>query len=214
MSISEGLTITDKGRWRLGWVILALFAASGVAMAQGLPGQRHHQRPNMLGGRQGQGPRNKRGREARRHPPAFYKRLRELPPEEQERVLANDERFQKLPLEQQKEIRERLQNWNSLSPEEQERIRVRQEIVSNLTPTQREHARALFQEWRQVDPARRHELRDTFIRMRKLPPTERLQFLSSQEITQRFTPEERRLLEGLSRLLPDARGEAPAKPQD
>src|SRR5579864_2106915 len=37
----------------------------------------------------------------RPHPPGFFQRLRELPPAEQERVMANNERFRSLPPERQ-----------------------------------------------------------------------------------------------------------------
>src|ERR1700693_1212275 len=57
-------------------------------------------------------PRMQPGPDQHPHPPVFFKRLRELPPEEQERVMANDRRFQQLPPERQAQIRDNLRHWN------------------------------------------------------------------------------------------------------
>ena len=62
----------------------------------------------------------------------FYEHLRDLPPKEQERVLANDKRFQRLPPQRQQRIRENLRRWNDLSPQRKEQLREREEIFSQV----------------------------------------------------------------------------------
>ncbi len=203
-----------KVRWHFAVVFLAVFVAASRGLAQAPKidhgGPRH--RREEVGRRQRRAPHPKK--DQHRHAPGFVKRLRDLPPEEQERVLANDERFQRLPTERQEMIRERLRRWNALNPEEKERLRERQEIFESLSPQQREEARALFQQWRRLEPERRKELMVAFRRLRDLPPGEREGFLSSPEIGKRFSPSERDLLFGLGRLLPASRGDASPEPED
>jgi hypothetical protein len=151
-----------------------------------------------------QGPRA--GPDRHSHPPAFFKRLRELPPEEQERVMANDERFQRLPPARQTIIRRNLERWNSLTPRQKEQIRERQEILESLSPAQRREARALFPRYNHLPPDRKKAVREAFLHARDLSPSQREQFLSSSEVTDNFSPPERRLLRGLTRLLPDSKG--------
>ncbi len=198
----------DRSRWlvRLGGAALALLLGASLSFAQrpsrprggGPYGPRGHQQ-GMRAARPGL----RAERDLHQHGPGFMKRLRDLPPQEQERVMANDERFQRLPPERQARIRERLRSWNALSPEERERFRARQDIFSSLSPDQRRQARGLFQQWRQLDPERRQMLMRAFRRLRDLPPAEREQFLASPEVAKRLSPEERDLLSGLGKLLPE-----------
>lgn len=58
---------------------------------------------------------------------------------------------------------------------------------------------------------RRRNLMQAFRRLRDLPPNERERLLSGPEIEERFSPDERRLLEGLLRLLPEPQAEGPVE---
>ncbi|HEV2247077.1 MAG TPA: DUF3106 domain-containing protein, partial [Terriglobia bacterium] len=126
-----------------------------------------------------------RVRQALRTQPAgrkgFFARLRDLPPNEQERVLKNDRRFQSLPPERQQKIRENLQHWNQLSPEQKEQIRKREEIYSQLTPEERQNVREMSGEWRDLRPAERMRVRMALRRMRGMTPEERQKFLASPQ---------------------------------
>ena len=53
-------------------------------------------------------------------PPRAIERLQDMPPDQQERFLQNNQRFQNLPPEQQARIRQRLQAWNRLTPSQQQ----------------------------------------------------------------------------------------------
>lgn len=177
-------------------VALGIFLVVAGARAQRRPG-RAMRLPRQE--RRGMGAQ----RQNQNHAPGFMQRLRDLPPQEQERVLANDMRFQRLPPEQQARIRENLQRWNALSPEQKQQIRERQRVLENLTPAQRREAQEVFQQWRDLPPARRRELRVAFGHLRDLPSDQREQFLTSPELQNRFSPDEIRMLRGLSRLLPE-----------
>lgn len=192
----------------LAQALLVAILAAGAALAQ-----RPHRMPSGAGPRppnqapRSPGPRMQGPANPQQHQPGFLQRLRDLPPEEQERVLANDTRFQNLPPDRQKQIRENLSRWNSLTPEQKEKIRERQDILQSLSPAQREQARETFKQWRQLSPERRQNLTQAFREMRDLPPGQRQAFLSSPEIQKRFSPDERHILEGMGKLLPEsARG--------
>lgn len=159
-----------------------------------------HQRAGQWSNR---GPLGRRDQHA--HPPGFFQRLRELPPEDQERVMANDEHFRSLSPDQQQRIQRNLQKWNSLSPEQKQQVRERQEILESLSPAQRQEARALFPRYNHLPPERKQAVMKAFLHMRDLPPARRERFLSSPKVDQRFSPEERDLLRGLGQLLPPRR---------
>ena len=128
--------------------------------------------------------------------------------------MASDARFRRLPPVRQQMIRQRLERWNALTSEQQARFREREEIFESLSPAQREDARALFPEWRRLSFDRRNALMEAFRQLRDMPPGQRQQFLNGPEVAQRFSPEERSLLGGLTRLLPDSSSAAPRDPEE
>lgn len=192
-------------------LLVALVVAADLLLAQGPrghgrhmgPGPRHGER--MGPGMHGQGRMHHRGQ-------GFFRRLRELPPEEQERALANDSRFQRLSPARQQMIRERLRQWNALSPEMKERVCEREEVFMSLSPEQRREARGIFPRWRELAPERRQALMQAFRQLRDAPAGQRKQFLASEEVQKRFSPEEREILAGLGYLLPQGRGEPLVEP--
>ncbi len=136
------------------------------------------------------------------HAPGFFSQLRDLPPDQQEKVLENDARFQSLPEDRQQQIRENLKRWNNATPEQRQMLREREAIVQGLSPEQRDQLREVFPRWRQLPADRRQALMQSFLKMRNLPPDQRQKFLSSPEIQQHFSPEERSILSDLGNLLP------------
>jgi hypothetical protein len=136
------------------------------------------------------------------HSPGFFGQLRDLPPDQQDKVLKNDARFQSLPPERQQQIRENLQRWNAATPEQRQMLREREEIVESLSPEQRDQLRQIFPRWRQLPNDRRQALMQSFVKLRGLPLEQREKYLSSPEVLQQFSPEERSILSELGNLLP------------
>lgn len=145
-------------------------------------------------------------------PVGVFRRLRDLPPAEQRRFMANSPEFQRLPPGRQELIRARLRQWNSMPPEQKERVREREEILEGLSPAQRQEARDIFPQWRDLTPGRRQAVMVAFRHLRDLPPDQRRPFLDSQRVREQFSPHEREILEGLNKLLPNSRTEAPNDP--
>lgn len=144
----------------------------------------------------------------------FFQRLRDLPPAEQERFMAENPRFRRLPPARQRLIRERLRRWNALTPEQQDLFREREGIFRGLSPAQRQEARAVFPEWRELRPDRRQAVMQAFRQLRDLPPDQRQRYLASPEVQQRFSPQERHVLEGLDKLLPSSPLSPPEDPEE
>ena len=134
-------------------------------------------------------------------PPGLIERLKNMTPEQRERVLRNNRRFQQLSPRQQQVLRQRLRQLQELTPEQRELIEQRFQIFSNLTPRQQEKARQIYERrWRRLPPERRRALIEEFRHLREMPPAEREQHLSSDELQSHFSADERDLLRQLIAL--------------
>jgi len=185
---------------------LLLLPAVSLAQERGNQGTRPTgEEPNR---RAGAGPQQQRPM-----PGGIFKRLRELPPAQQRRIMENNPQFQRLPPERQQMIRQRLREWNEMSPQQKERVREREEILQGLSPAQRQEARDIFPQYRDLPPARRQAVIVAFRHLRDLPPDQRRGFLDSQHVREQFSPYERDILEGLNELLPNSRPAAPSDPE-
>lgn len=179
--------------------VLLLLPAGLLAL--GIQGSRVEREPAPARRGAGQQPRQPK----RPGQGGFFQRLREMPPQQQQRVMENSPQFQRLPPERQEMIRERLQAWNDMSPQQQERVRQREEIFQALSPAQRQEARLVFPQYRNLTPPRRQAVLVAFRHLRDLPPNQRQGYLQSQEVREQFSPHERDILTGLNRLLPGSR---------
>ena len=134
----------------------------------------------------------------------WFGRLRDLPPERQNWIMAHNPRFQRLPLWRQRLIRRRLRRWNAMPPPQRQAFEQRQRQFNSMTHEQRQQARRVYPEWQRLPPARRQALMEAFRRLRDLPPDQRENFLASPEVTRRFSPQEQHILRGLGLLLPES----------
>ncbi len=133
--------------------------------------------------------------------PQLWDRIKNLPPEEREKVIVNDERFRRMPPEQQAAILERFRRFNALPPERQQMLLNRQRAWQALTPEQRRKAREeLFPRWKALDLARRRLLTGKLRELRDVSPEERESRLNDPQFTQGLTDSERSLLQDLVHL--------------
>ena len=134
------------------------------------------------------------------HAGNWLRRYKDLPPAQQRRALENDPQFRKLPPQQQARLQNRLQHFSSLPPQQQERVLSRMETWEHLTPDQKQQARQLFQQFKQLPPDRRQGVNRAIREMRGLPPAQRDQLINSPQYRSEFSPQERSILSGASRL--------------
>jgi hypothetical protein len=99
-----------------------------------------------------------------------------------------------------------LRVFSSLPPQQQERILRRMEIWEHLTLEQKRQGRAVHWQLQQLPPDRRQAVNRAIRSMRDLTPEQRDQLIDSDQFRSQFSPPERSLLRGASRL-PLAPGE-------
>lgn len=132
-------------------------------------------------------------------PPQILEKMKDLPPQEQEEVLRNNERFQELPKERQEQLLERLRRWQALTPEQREMIQRRADTFFNrFTPEQRQRAREIMPRWHALSEDRHKTMVEEFRKMRDWKPEEREKYLSGKDVESRFSPEERDLLKEIN----------------
>jgi hypothetical protein len=170
--------------------------SNNYRQVQARPGGQNHPQ-----NRQGQG-----------HAGDWLRRYQSVPPGERERALQNDPGFRRLSPEQQQLLRQRLQHFSSLPPQQQQRVLSRMETWEHLTPGQKQEVRDLFGRMQQL-PADRRRMVTTAIRdLRAMPPAQREQIIDSNRFKGVFSPQERDIMRGASRLPlapPEGRSEEP-----
>jgi len=134
-------------------------------------------------------------------PPKWLENLREMPPEEQQRFLQNNQRFQSLAPERQEQIRRNLEKWNSLTPEQRQAIRDRERVLEQMSPDQRQFVRDnLLPRWQQLPMDRRQAIRGRLRMLQRLTPAEREAALNDPRFMKGLNPDEQSLLRDLNSL--------------
>ena len=146
-------------------------------------------RPEQAGPRQQQG-----------HVGDWLRRHKDLPPAEQERALQNDPGFRRLPPERQQQLRERLHHFSSLPPQQQQHILDNMDRWAHLTPGQKQQARQVYGQMQQLSPDRRRMVTTAVRDLRAMPPYQREQVIDSNRFRGVFSPEERDIMRGATRL--------------
>lgn len=148
-------------------------------------------------------------------PPKFVEKLRDMPPDEQERFMQNNEKFQSLPAGRQAQIRQNLQKWNALPEEQKERIRATEAMLENATPEQREHFQNyLVPKLEQMPPMRRARVINHWRRLQSLTPAEQQAAMRDPAFMGNLTPDEQSVVRDLNSMgNPGAGGQTVAPQQ-
>jgi hypothetical protein len=179
--------------WLTATALAVAFASVSSAMATRPFGQR--QAPLRVQ-RQGPGPRGQQGG----HAGQWLRRYKDMSPEQQRRALESDPQFRRLPPGRQEELRQRLQHFSSRPPAEQQRILNRMETWEHLTPEQKGQARQVYSQMKNLPPQRRQAVQNAIQALRGMPPEARQREIESERFKSQFSPEERSILGGASRL--------------
>jgi hypothetical protein len=151
------------------------------------------------------------------HAGDWLRRYKGMSPGEQERALQSDPAFRRLPPERQQLLRQRLHHFASLPPEQQQRMLNRMETWEHLTPGQKQQARELFGRMQQLPPDRRRMVTTAVRDLRAMPPGQREAIIDSNRFRGMFSPEERDIMRGATRLplaAPEnSKPEEPAAPE-
>jgi hypothetical protein len=187
----------------MGPMAAAVLAVATLMTAPCLAQRGYSQHSNYIfrpvQGRQG-AQNHPQGRQGQGHAGDWLRRYQGLPPGERERALQNDPGFRRLSPERQQLLRQRLQHFSSLPPQQQQRMLNRMETWEHLTPGQKQEARDLFGRMQQLPPDRRRMVNTAVRDLRAMPPDQREQIINSNRFKGMFSPQERDIMRGASRL--------------
>lgn len=134
-------------------------------------------------------------------PPKWVENLRDMPPDQQQRFLQNNEKFQSLPPERQHQIIQNLQKWNRLSPEQQNRIRATERWFENATPEQRQRfTNEIVPKLAQMTPDRRARVLNHWRRLQGLTPEQQQAMLNDPRFMPGLSPDEQATVRDLNSL--------------
>jgi hypothetical protein len=143
-------------------------------------------------------------------PPKAVEKLRDMPPEQQERWMNNNERFRNMTPQQQAQIRRNLQNWNNLTPDQRQEMRERERVLEEMTPAQRQYIRqTLVPQWKSMPPGRRQVMLQHLQQLRGLDDAQRETRLNDPAFVSGLSPDEQNMLRNLSRLRVGSNPEVP-----
>jgi hypothetical protein len=171
------------------WVTTATLAFALASAAPALAqGGRRGGEPHP--GRQPQG----------RHAGQWLRQNKNKPPEQQRKALENDPQFRRLAPQQKQQLRNQLQRFNNMPPEKQQQMLNRMDTWGHLTQEQKDQARQIHSQMQQLPPERHQAVNNAIKALRGMPPEARQREIDSDAYKKQFSPQERDILGGASRL--------------
>jgi hypothetical protein len=114
-------------------------------------------------------------------PPSVRERLRNMSPQERQKLAQRQEQFRRLPPQKQQEMRQAAENWSKLTPEQQNHIK------NDLSPR-----------WQQMSPERRKAISNRLAVLQNMPESARNRHLSDPNFTRGMSDEDKQMLRDLS----------------
>ena len=138
---------------------------------------------------------------------------KDLPLDQQLKLLESEPGFKKLPADRQAAFRERLKNFNSLTPEKRTQALQRMEFLSKLTPQQRQELRSANEQLKGLPPERQVAVHTALRHLRQMPPAERQQVIQSDRFRSTFSDQEQKLISQLAEMSPAANAAQSPQPK-
>jgi hypothetical protein len=146
-------------------------------------------------------------------PPVWIQRIREMPPDQQERFLENNAKFRQLPPERQAQIRQNLDRWNKLSPEQKQDAINREQVLERMTPEQRQYVRnTLLPKWQAMPQDRRQVINRHLAMLRNMIPATQQAALNDPRFVEGLSSDEQSMLRDLNSLRNPPGNPPPAHP--
>jgi hypothetical protein len=133
---------------------------------------------------------------------------KDLPLDQQLKLLESDPKFKKLPADRQNALRERLKKFNSLPPDKRQQAFQRMEFLAKLTPQQRQQLRDANTQLQGLPPDRQVAVHKAVRHLRQMPAPERQQVIQSDRFKTTFSDQEQKLISQLADLNPQEGGSA------
>lgn len=133
---------------------------------------------------------------------AWLQAHKDLPLDQQLKLLESESGFKKLPADRQAALRERLKKFNSLTPAQRDQALQRMEFLAKLTPQQRQQLRDANQQLKGLPPERQVAVHTALRHLRQMPPAERQQVIQSDRFRSTFSDQEQKLISQLAEMSP------------
>lgn len=143
---------------------------------------------------------NRPGQKGGRKMGEWLETHKNLPPDQQLKLLEGQPAFKKLPPDKQNALRDRLIKFNSLPPEKREQAFRRMQFLASLTQQQREQLRDASQQLRNLPLERQVAVHTALRHLRQMPPAERQQVIQSERFRSTFSGQEQSLIGQLAAL--------------
>src|ERR1043166_1709454 len=134
---------------------------------------------------------------------------KDLPLDQQLKLLENDPKFKKLSPDRQNALRERLKKFNSLTPDKRDQALQRMEFLSKLTSQQRQELRSANEQLKGLPPDRQVAVHTALRHLRQMPPAERQQVIQSDRFRSTFSDQEQKLISQLAEMSPGGTAQSP-----
>ena len=168
-----------------------------AAQSRPVPQQRA-ERQNGPGVNRNLTPRQQLGMGAAR---PWVQRMRQATPAQRERFFQNSPAFRNLPPEKQNRIREQFNRWDRMTPQQRADLETREKNWQSLTPEQKDHIRNdVLPVWKQMPPDRRQAIQHRLEILQNMPESARNQRLNDPRFTEGMSNEDRAMLHDLSHL--------------
>jgi Protein of unknown function (DUF3106) len=129
---------------------------------------------------------------------------KDLPLDQQLKLLENEPGFKKLAADRQAALRERLKKFNSLPPEKRDQALQRMEFLATLTALQRQQLRDANQQLKGLPPDRQVAVHTALRHLRQMPQADRQQVIQSDRFRSTFSDQEQKLISQLADMSPAA----------
>jgi hypothetical protein len=133
---------------------------------------------------------------------------KDLPLDQQIKLLESEPGFKKLPADRQTALRDRLKKFNSLPPDKRDQALQRMEFLAKLTPQQRQQLRTANEQLKGLPPERQVAVHTALRHLRQMPPAERQQVIQSDRFRSTFSDQEQKLISQLAEMSPQQGGGA------
>ncbi len=134
---------------------------------------------------------------------------KDLPLDQQIKLLENEPGFKKLSADHQEALRDRLKKFNSLPPDKRDQALQRMEFLAKLTPQQRQELRSANEQLKGLPPDRQVAVHTALRHLRQMPPAERQQVIQSDRFRSTFSDQEQKLISQLAEMSPQEGGAQP-----
>jgi Protein of unknown function (DUF3106) len=134
-------------------------------------------------------------------PRPWVDRMRDLTPQQRERVMQNSPAFRELPPEKQNRIRDQFNQWDRKTPAQKADQREAEQNWRQMTPEQRDHIKNdVLPGWRQLSPERQHAISQRLSVLKNMPESARNERLNDPNFTKGMNEEDKATLRDLSHL--------------